>query len=97
MIVHDAAVAVTAVIAAAVAWVQVLAGLAAIVLCALPLCVGPGVRAVRARRGRQTAAGTPQGSSGDSSDAATTPSPARGRTARPVPSWAHTDDIEEAA
>ncbi|MGW1158444.1 hypothetical protein ACWD5Q_06625 [Streptomyces sp. NPDC002513] len=47
MIVHDAAEAFTDLIAAAVAWVQILAGLAAIVLCALPLCVAPAVRAAR--------------------------------------------------
>lgn len=89
MIVHDAAVAVTAVIAAAVAMVQLAAGLAAIVLCALPLCVGPGVRAarrgLRARLSREQPQPAPE------------PQPAPQR--RPMPSWAHTEpyDHEDAA
>ncbi|MGW2692377.1 hypothetical protein ACWC3Y_11005 [Streptomyces sp. NPDC001296] len=49
MIIHDAATAWLALIHAAVAWVQILAGLAAIVLCALPLCLAPAVKAVRRR------------------------------------------------
>jgi hypothetical protein len=49
VIVHDAASAFVALIHAVFAWAAVLAGVAAMVLCAVPLCVAPGVRAVRKR------------------------------------------------
>lgn len=89
MTVHDAAVAFVAVYDGAKAAVQLLAGLAAIVLCALPLCVGPGVRAARkGLRGRL---------SHEQPLPAPEPQPAPKR--RPVPSWAHTEpyDYKDAA
>jgi hypothetical protein len=89
VIVHDAATAFLTVINAALAWVQVLAGAAAIVLCAIPLCVAPGAKAARsllnARMSAEHASRAPE----------VHPRPKR----RPVPSWAHTEpyDYEEAA
>lgn len=89
MIVHEAASAFVAIIDGAKAAVQLLAGLAAIVLCALPLCVGPGVRAtrkgLRARLSHEQPHPAPE------------PQPAPKR--RPVPPWAHNEpyDYEDAA
>lgn len=81
MLIHDAASAFVAVITAAPAWVQVLAGFAAMVLCAVPLCIAPGVKAARSRlRARLTA-----------SHASQAPEPHPSPKRRPVPSWARTD------
>lgn len=101
MIVHDAAVAFVALITAAVAWVQVLAGFAAMVLCAVPLCIAPSVKAFRARRGPQEGRGAPHGPSRGTRVAEHAPKPPQRRSGRPVPSWAHTEphdyEIKEAA
>jgi hypothetical protein len=90
VILHDAATAFITVIDTALLWVQVLAGAAAMVLCALPLCVAPGVKAARrALDARRSAEHAPQ--------APAEPTSAVKR--RPVPSWAHTEpyDYNEAA
>ena len=101
MIVHDAASAFVAVIHAATALVQVLAGFAAMVLCALPLCIAPSVKAWRSRRGPQAGRGAPQTASCDSRVAEHAPKPSQRRTGRPAPSWARTEphdyEIKEAA
>lgn len=85
--VHDMAAVFVVVVAAAFAWVQVLAGVAAMVLCAVPLCVAPGVRAARSRLGARVTAEQPT--------QAPEPQPAYKR--RSVPSWAHTEPDKEAA
>lgn len=99
VIVHDAATAFVAVIHAARLWVQLLAGFAAMVLCALPLCIAPSVKAWRGRRGPQEGRGASQGLTRGSRVAEDAPKPPQRRTARPTPSWAHTDhhDTREAA
>lgn len=95
MLIHDAATAFTAVITAAIAWVQILAGAAAIVLCALPLCIAPGVRAVHARRAAQQARTAPHTVSRAPRATGSPERPAGGRAACRTPAWAHADHHDD--
>jgi hypothetical protein len=95
VIVHDAASAFLAVIHAALLWVQVAAGAAAMLLCAVPLLLPPAARAVQRRVTRPVWARKRFGARWY---ARRRVRGAQARTA-PLPPWAHTDHhrYEEAA
>lgn len=99
MIFHDAAAAYTAVYEAIVAWLQVAATAAVIVVVSTALLIAP---PTRARDEAQQGTGEPHEVSGDSRAAEGTPEPRDARTGprgRRAPTWAHQQPInhEEAA
>jgi hypothetical protein len=98
VILHDAATAFITLIDTALMWARLAGAALAFVLCVIAFAIGPLI-APHARRGARRGSRAPHSLSIDSNTTEDAPKPPQRRTARPAPSWAHTEPYtyEEAA